>query len=296
MLRDVGAVSSAVELLGSSLDSPVGVAPVAMQALAHPDGELATARAAREAGSLLVLSTRSTVPLEQVAAVAGPWWFQVYAMRERRLSLALATRAADAGATALVLTGDTPYVAVKARVGRGDLPGARHLAHVGPHLADGDDGRVSAEQDPTARLDLVAELAQVSGLPVLVKGVLRADDAAACLDAGAAGVVVSNHGGRQLDRAVATRWALPEVAAAVAGRGVVLVDGGLRSGLDVLCALALGARGVLVGRPVVWALATGGEQGVTSALRLLSVQLRQAMALAGAASLAEVTADLVAGP
>ncbi|MCW2667485.1 MAG: L-lactate dehydrogenase, partial [Frankiales bacterium] len=111
MLRDVGAVSSAVELLGSSLDSPVGVAPVAMQALAHPDGELATARAAREAGSLLVLSTRSTVPLEQVAAVAGPWWFQVYAMRERRLSLALATRAADAGATALVLTGDTPYVA-----------------------------------------------------------------------------------------------------------------------------------------------------------------------------------------
>jgi 4-hydroxymandelate oxidase len=152
------------------------------------------------------------------------------------------------------------------------------------------------DQDPTITFDCIGWLRELTGLPVIVKGVLRADDAAACLDAGAAGVAVSNHGGRQLDGAVAPADALPEVVAAVGGRAEVFVDGGIRRGVDVLRALALGARAVMVGRPVVWGLATGGAGGVERVLRGLREELALAMALAGARSVDQVTADLVHGP
>jgi 4-hydroxymandelate oxidase len=291
VLRDVGEVDTGRTLLGTALRTPVLVAPSALQGLAHPEGEVATARGAAAAGSLMVLSTRSSTPVEQVPA--GPWWFQAYVMRDRGLTRALVERAAAAGASAVVLTGDTPYVGRKKR--QGVPTGVDRLVNLAQHLVDGeplDDRRI--EQDPTADLRCIDELACASGLPVLVKGVLRGDDALACLDAGASGVVVSNHGGRQLDRAVPTATALPEVAAAVGGRAPVLVDGGLRSGLDVLCALALGADAVLLGRPVLWALAADGARGVEQSLAAVTDDLARCMALAGARRLDEVTADLVA--
>jgi 4-hydroxymandelate oxidase len=293
VLRDVGDVDTSVSLLGTPLRTPVLVAPTALHGLAHPDAERGTARGAADAGSLLVLSTRSSTLLEEVPA--GPWWFQAYVLRDRGLTRALVARAAAAGASAVVLTGDTPYLGVKKRVGRGELGLTEEqlLVNLAQHTAGGRGGPAALEQDPTADLRLVEELAALSGLPVLVKGVLRGDDAAACLDAGAAGVVVSNHGGRQLDRAVASAVALPEVVAAVDGRGPVLVDGGLRSGLDVLVALALGADAVLLGRPVLWALAAGGADGVRDCLQAVTDDLARAMALAGARALAAVTHDLL---
>lgn len=277
VLRDVSAVSTRTRLLGTDLQTPVLVGPTAAHGLAHPDGEAETARGTAAADSLLVLSTRSSQPLEQVPA--GPWWFQAYVMKDRGRTLELCHRAAAAGASAVVLTGDVPWL--------GARHGATRLQLTRP-LEPGE------EQDPGAGLQAIGELA-AAGLPVLVKGVLRGDDALACLGAGAAGVVVSNHGGRQLDRALPTARALPEVAAAVAGRAPVLVDGGIGCGLDVLTALALGADAVLLGRPVLWALAAGGADGVAQCLRALTDDLVHVMGLAGARSLDELGPDLVAG-
>ncbi len=280
---------TALTLLGAPLAAPVLVAPTALHRLAHPSAEAGTAEGTRAAGSLMVVSTRCSLPLEQVAAAAGgPWWFQVYVLADRALTADLVRRARDAGAGALVLTGDTPVVAPRAR-GATRL-GLGYLANLPPGTS-----AAAAEQDPEAGLEAIDWLAGLTGLPVLVKGVLRADDALACLDAGASGLVVSNHGGRQLDRAVATATALPEVAAAVAGRAPVLVDGGIRSGLDVLTALALGADAVLLGRPVLWALAAGGAEQVGVALSAVGADLATQMRLAGAATLADIGADLVAG-
>lgn len=301
VLRDVSAVSTATSAAGVALPHPVGVAPMAFHALAAPDGEVATAAGAGASGALFVLSTRASRSLEDVAeAATGPWWFQVYVMKDRRLTEALVRRAATAGASALVLTGDTPYVGVKRRVSgtRLAVPDDHFLVNLAAHATPGqgsDVQRAAAEQDPTTDLSTIAWLAEVSGLPVLVKGVLRGDDAVACLEAGAAGVVVSNHGGRQLDRAVPSALALAEVAGAVRGRGTVLVDGGVRSGTDVLTALALGADAVLLGRPVLWALAAGGADGAAGCLDAVVSHLEHVMALAGARTPAEVGADLVAG-
>jgi 4-hydroxymandelate oxidase len=275
VLRDVSAVDTALELLGTPLTTPVLAAPSALHGLLHPTAERGTAEGVRRAGSLLVLSSRASLPPDQVGA--DPWWLQVYVLRDRGVTREAVRRAVDAGARALVLTGDTPYVAAKLRT-----PGPLQVAHP-----------AGLDQDPSVGLEAIGELAALSGLPVLVKGVLRADDARACVAAGAAGLVVSNHGGRQLDRAVSSAAALPEVADAV--DVPVLVDGGLRGGLDVLCALALGARAVLLGRPVMWGLAADGAAGVEACLRAVTDDLRVHMALAGAARLADVTRDLAAG-
>lgn len=282
VLRDVCDVTTEIDLLGSRLSTPVLAGPTAAHGLACPEGEVATARGTAAAGSLLVLSTRASISLEQVPC--GPWWYQAYVMRDRRRTLELVQRAAAAGASAIVLTGDVPYLGARAGSSRLDLLGK---------ATDEDSRDPGAEQDPSAGLETIAELAAGSGLPVLVKGVLRGDDATACLDAGAAGIVVSNHGGRQLDRSVSSAAVLPEVVGAVGGRAPVLVDGGLRSGLDVLCALALGARAVLLGRPILWALAADGADGVEECVRAMTADLAFVMGLAGARSLADVTADLV---
>jgi 4-hydroxymandelate oxidase len=294
VLRDVSVVDTAVSLLGAALATPVGVAPTAFHQMAHDDAELATAAGAARAGALFVLSTRSARRIEDVAGVvadgSGTWWFQVYVMRDRELTAGLVRRAAAAGAAALVLTADTPVVGRKRRAGpgRAAVGEADFVVNLGP-LADL--GRAEQAADVTAAD--IGWLAEISGLPVVVKGVLRPDDALACAAAGAAAIIVSNHGGRQLDGAIPTAWALPGVVAAVrASHGAlpVYVDGGIRAGLDVLAAIALGASAVFVGRPVIWALACGGAEGVRELLTGLTDDLAHVMALAGAASVAEVPA------
>ncbi|QEV16637.1 alpha-hydroxy acid oxidase [Streptomyces alboniger] len=292
VLRDVSHVDTSLDLLGTRLSAPVLAAPTAFHTMAHPDGEVATAGGLARAGSLLVLSSRATRPVEEVAAVAGPWWYQVYVLRDRELTVRQVERAVAAGARALVLTVDAPYVAHKPRVRLPlPLPAGDPLAR-----AVGVDTRTRDwEQDPSIGPDAIGRLTGLSGLPVLVKGVLRADDAKMCVDAGAAGVIVSNHGGRQLDRAVSTASALPHVARAVGDTVPVLVDGGIRTGTDILTALALGARAVLVGRPVLWALADGGSDAVRELFTAYRGRLSEAMALAGVASLRDIAPDLLAG-
>lgn len=293
VLRDVSDVSTATTVLGTPLAAPVLAAPVGFLCLAHPEAESAWAAGVAAAGALAVVSSRSSTPVAEVsgAAPGAPWWFQVYVLRDRGLTAELVGRAVRAGARALVLTGDTPRVSRRAEL---RLPPGRYVPDLcaAPGVDLRDDPRL--RQDPGTTLADVAWLAGLSGLPVLVKGVLRADDARACVAAGAAGVIVSNHGGRQLAGAIATADALGEVADAVGGEAEVLADGGIRSGADVLRALALGARAVLLGRPLVWALATGGASGVRALLEELRGDVEEALALAGARSPAEAGRDLVA--
>ncbi len=258
VLRDVSTVDLSLDLFGSPLGTPVLVAPTAGHQRVHPGGEVESAAGAAAAGSLYVVSSRADVEVTP----PGPWWWQSYVLRDRARTLDDAQRARDRGARAIVLTGDTPYLGTDRRDRLGDL-----------------------EQDPSATLAAVGWLAGATGLPVLVKGLLRGDDAAACVQAGAAGVVVSNHGGRQLARAVRVADALADVVASV--EVPVLVDGGVRSGADVLCALALGAQAVLVGRPVLWALSAAGRDGVRDCLLALTADLRHVLAVAGCASLQE---------
>ena len=273
VLRDVSTVSTTVNLLDASLSLPVLAALTALHVMAHPEGEVLTAAGVRAAGSLLVLSSRSGRRIEDVGAAAGPWWYQVYVLRDRSLTARQVERAVAAGAAALVLTVDAPYVATKRRM-------TAPLPIVDDYARQTAIGTRSTqwEQDPAIGWDTVEWLRDLSGLPVVVKGVLRPDDAAECVRVGAAGVIVSNHGGRQLDRAVATAHALPSIVQAVDGRVPVLVDGGIRTGADVLTALALGARAVLVGRPVLWALASGGADSVQACFEAFGAELAEAMA------------------
>ncbi|TFV62803.1 UNVERIFIED_ORG: alpha-hydroxy-acid oxidizing protein [Bacillus sp. AZ43] len=296
VLRDVSSVDLATDLLGTRVSSPFVVAPMAFHALASTDGECATVAGSGDAGALSVVSTRASRTVEDIASAAtGPWWFQAYLMRDRGLTEALVQRAAAAGARAIVLTVDTPYVGRKNKVVgvRFAVPEDQYLINLAQHLLPGAVGRESAEQDPSMTPEVIGRLADISGLPVVVKGLLRGDEAQRCVDAGAAGVVVSNHGGRQLDRAVPSALALPDVLQAVGGRVPVLVDGGIRSGLDALVALTLGASAVLVGRPVLWALAAGGRDAVDRTLRELTEDLRHVMAVAGAARVGDLDPSMV---
>jgi 4-hydroxymandelate oxidase len=306
VLRDVTEVATATTLLGSPVPTPLLVAPMAYHRMAHPDGEAASAAGAAAAGAPYICSTQATMSVEEVAAAApdAVRWFQVYVVRDRGWTAELVARAAAAGYRALVLTVDVPLLGNRLRDLRNDfrLPTGMAPANAPPagaarqHELAVDVLAQAGQFDPGLTPDTIGWLAERSGLPVVVKGVLRADDARTCLDAGAVGVVVSNHGGRQLDGVIATADALPEVAAAVGDRAEVYVDGGIRRGTDILKALALGARAVLIGRPVLWALATGGATGVERVLSGLVAELRLAMALCGAVSPAEVTPDLIAAP
>jgi 4-hydroxymandelate oxidase len=303
VLRDVSRVETATTLFGTEVAAPVLVAPTAYQRLAHDGGEVETARGAAEAGTIMVASTLATVSLEDVAAAApeGARWFQVYVHTDRDWTAELVARAVDAGYRALVLTVDLPVLGYRPRDERNafTLPPGMEMANVGRTTPSADGSGLAAYA--TAELDASLTFDDIGwvkghggGLPVLVKGVLRGDDAADAVDAGADGLIVSNHGGRQLDTAIATARALPEVVEAVAGRVPVLVDGGIRRGTDVVKALALGADAVLVGRPVIWGLATGGAAGVRVVLDHLREETRRAMALCGAATIAELGEDLVA--
>ncbi|MBA3744777.1 alpha-hydroxy acid oxidase [Sporichthya sp.] len=300
VLRDVSVIDTSTTVLGTPVALPVLVAPVGYQAMAHPGGECDAARGTAAAGSLYIASTVATTRLEDIAAAAGPRWMQVYVQKERHLTEAMIKRAAAAGYTALVLTVDLPVVGRRRRDETNSFTLAPGLtvANFGVEMPSvaGQSGlaaQVGRDMDADLTPRDIAWLSEVSGLPVLVKGVLRGDDARAAVDAGAAGVVVSNHGGRQLDTAIAGADALPEVVAAVGGDAEIYVDGGIRAGTDVLKAVAMGARAVLVGRPMIWGLATGGAAGVEAVLTEFKSEFANAMALCGARSIGELTRDLV---
>ena len=288
VLRDVSTTSTTCQVLGHELAQPVLVAPMAVQRLVHPEGEVAVAEAARATGGLMVLSMRSSTRLEDVAA-AGPFWQQIYVLRDRGVSDEVAIRAATAGASALVVTVDTPYVARKRTGFPSGMP-KRGLIEA----LDGHDGtNPGLLQAPDLAPRDIERLASITGLPIVAKGVLTAQAARDCAAAGASAVVVSTHGGRQLDGVVPTPIALAEVAQAVGGQVEVYVDGGVRTGAHVVKAMALGARAVLVGRPIIWALATGGEAGVQMLLDDLAGELREALSLAGCHSCDDVRSDIV---
>jgi 4-hydroxymandelate oxidase len=294
VMVDVSAVDSTCTLLGQRLAAPILMAPMAAQRLLHADGELASARAAAAAGSIYCLSSRATADLADVAAAAtGPLWFQLYVAGDRERSARILARAAEHGFRAIVLTVDLPVPGRRERELRhGEHPmpeGVVLASHLGHDLVA--ETRPLGGWDATLTWADVAWVRECCGLPVLVKGVLTAEDAAAAMAAGADGIVVSNHGGRQLDGCVPTAVALPEVVRAVQGRLPVLVDGGIRDGADILRALALGADAVLVGRPYAWGLATGGEAGVQAVVEALAGDLRLVMALAGCATLADIGHD-----
>jgi 4-hydroxymandelate oxidase len=294
-------------LLGMETTTPVIVAPVALIGMLHPDGELPVVRAASGAGSIVTLSTFSVTPIEDVVAAAtGPVWFQLYVYKDRAASEALVARAIAAGCTALELTADAPILGRRERDVRnnfalpadlwapnltadGKLPVSAASSRGGSPFSAAFDALV----DPNLTWDDVGWLTSVSDLPVLVKGILRADDARRALDAGAAGVIVSNHGGRQFDTAPAAIEALRPVADAVGDRGTVIMDGGVRRGGDIVKALAMGADAVQVGRPIVWGLVVDGEQGVSDVLALLADELDLAMALSGCRSVSDITPDLL---
>ena len=306
VLRDVAKRSLAVQVLNDRLDVPILVAPMAFQRLCNPEGEMATVRAAHSVGAGMILSTLATTSVEDVrSASAGPLWFQLYIYNDRGLSRAVVERAERAGCTALVLTVDSPLLGRRERDLRNgfhvstelpvpNLMGDPRAALAGAvHGTSALAGFVDEFWDATISWKDLSWLRSITKLPILVKGIVRGDDALLALDHGAAGVIVSNHGGRQLDTAVATAAALREVADALAGRCALLVDGGIRRGTDVVKAIALGANAVLLGRPVLWGLALGGEAGARRVLELLRDETSLAMALTGVRAPAELTRDFV---
>jgi isopentenyl diphosphate isomerase/L-lactate dehydrogenase-like FMN-dependent dehydrogenase len=296
VLVDVASVTPEIELLGQRLSMPVLVAPTALLRVAHPDGEPGVARAAADAGVLNTLSTLATAAPAEIAEAApgGPRWFQLYCFRDRGLNLAVVDEAVAAGFSAIVLTVDVPFVGPREesiRLGWTIPEGTYVPAYAA--VARGGDAPTPADVismlDPSLTWRDLEQLVDASPVPVLVKGVLTPEDARLAVEHGAAGVIVSNHGGRQLDGVAATIEALPEVAEAIGDDAPLLVDGGIRRGTDVAKALALGATATLVGRPVVWALAARGEEGVRHLLRLLRDEVRLALALLGCATPADVT-------
>lgn len=298
LLVDVAACSTAATVLGHEISMPLLVAPVAFQRVAHPEGELAMARAAKAAGTIMCLSTIATTTPAEVAATGAPRWFQLYVFKDEGVTRDLIAEARDNGFTALLLTVDAPVRGNRERdlrtafvipadvrvasIGRGGVTPKEVFDMITPSLTWRDLERISAE----------------AGIPLLVKGILTAEDAILACEHGAAGIVVSNHGGRQLDGVSATIDALPEVVEAVSGRVEVLVDGGIRRGTDVVKALALGARAVLAGRAPLWGLTVDGEEGARRVLELLREEILTSLRLLGATSPADVTRAHVqrAGP
>lgn len=304
-LVDVSARAMDTTVLGQPVSMPILIAPTAFQGLANPDGELATTKAAGAAKTLMTLATLSTASIEEAMAVAtGPVWFQLYVFKDRALSAALVQRAEAAGCKAIVLTVDVPLLGKRERDLRNRFTLPEHLSvkNLWPagwqELPQGVAGSglasyIASLFDAALSWKDLGWLAGVTKLPVLVKGLLRPDDARRAVDHGASGIIVSNHGGRQLDTTPATISVLPEIVDAVTGAVEVYVDGGIRRGTDVLKALAYGARAVLVGRPILWGLAVGGETGVTSVLEMLRKEFDLAMALSGCPTLRSITRDLV---
>jgi len=303
VLVDVSRIETAGSVLGASVSMPVLIAPTAFHRLAHPDGELATARAAGSARTLMVASTIATYTLEEIAREAtGPLWYQLHVYKDRSLARNLIQRAEAAGYRALCLTVDTPQLGSRERDVRNKftLPAGirmRNFEDAGLDVATlGDSFHSYAlrQLDGSLTWDAIEWLRGETRMPLILKGIIAAEDAALAAARGVDGIIVSNHGGRQLDGTEATLRALPRVADAVAGRAEVYMDGGVRRGTDVLKALALGARAVLVGRPCLWGLAAAGEEGVARVLEMFRQELTLAMALCGCPDIDAIDRSLIA--
>lgn len=303
LLADVSQIDAATTVLGQRLSMPVLTAPCSFNGLAHPEGECAVARATAAAGICQIVSMTASTSIEAIAASGrGLRWFQLICFRDREITRDLVRRAEAAQCTALCLTVDQPLQGRRERDLRNNfhLPPGITMKNLEPYAAD----QFSAASSPLAQFvdtmfdarltwEVVSWLRSITPLPILVKGILTAEGANRALEHGAAGVIVSNHGGRQFDGVVSTCVALPAVVDAVGGRGEVLVDAGIRRGTDVLKALALGVRAVIVGRPYLWALAVDGEAGVSRMLELLRQEIVLAMGLAGRRSIGEIDRALI---
>ncbi len=304
-LVDVSGRSTETTVLGERVSMPVLVAPTAFHRMAHPEGELATARAARAAGTIMIVSTLSNTDVEDIARTApGPLWFQLYIYKDRAATRDLVARVEAAGCGAILLTVDAPLMGQRERDVRNrfSLPDGLSVKNL---LAAGQ-GTVARQSegsglsayvhdflDPAISWRDVEWLRGITSLPLIIKGLARADDTRRAVSMGASGIVVSNHGGRQLDTAPATIDALPYVVDAAAGRAEVYVDGGVRRGIDVIKAVARGARAVLLGRPVLWGLAVDGEPGATRVLEILRAEIDNAMALCGCPTIDDIGPDLL---
>jgi len=305
VLVDVSRRDTSTSVLGQRVSMPILVAPTAFHGLVHPEGEVARARGAAAAGTVMVVSAIATRELEEVAkAVAGPCWFQLYVWRDREVTAQLVKRAARAGYGAICLTVDTPVLGRREKDERNafTLPPGLSIANVRPAGLDGvpasERGSAFAKYvaellDPAVTWKDIAWLRSLTSLPIVLKGIMTAEDATLAVEHDVDGIIVSNHGGRQLDSTVGTLDALPDIVAAVQGRVEVFMDGGVRRGTDVLKALALGAKAVLIGRSALWGLALGGADGVRRVLEHLRGELELAMALTGRAALAQVDRSLV---
>jgi len=303
LFADPGEGHTRLELFGRTLDYPILLAPVANLGLAHPEGDLAAAAAAAAMRTVMVASTQANVAIEDMAAIGGPLWFQLYIQHDREFTAALIRRAEAAGCEALVVTGDAPVSGLRNREQRAgfampdglEAVNLRGMRRLGAHQS-------APGQAPLFGSELLARapnwrdlewLRGLTRLPILLKGVMTPQDALRAVDAGMDGIIVSNHGGRVLDGQPATIEVLPEIAQAVDGRVPVLCDGGIRRGSDVFKALALGASAVLIGRAYVYALAAAGAPGVAHVLHLLRAELEATMVLTGCATPGDISPDIV---
>ncbi|XP_063695701.1 uncharacterized protein LOC134827092 [Culicoides brevitarsis] len=306
VLRDVSKRDLSTHILGLDLSFPLGIAPTAMQRMAHPDGEVANARAAGKSDILFTLSTIATSSIEELGEQAKNTkkWFQLYIHNDRELTTNLVKRAEKAGFKALVLTVDAPIFGLRRADMRNKftLPKPLKLANFEGDLASsvkskggsGINEYVTKQFNPTLTWKDVAWLKSVTKLPVVLKGILTKEDAILAADAGVAGIIVSNHGARQIDSTTSTIEALPEIASAVGDRVVVMLDGGVSQGTDIFKALALGAKLVFIGRPAIWGLSVAGQRGVEQVIEILRKELDVTMTLMGCAKISDITRDMVA--
>ena len=306
---DVSKIDTKTTVLGQSISCPILIPPMAFQQLAHPNGEAEMAAAAGQKGTVYCLSTISNIPMEEVVMQCnGHVWFQLYVDKDRQRALDLVSRAEDVGCRALVVTVDTPVIGNRERDVRLGFRMPNHLKL--PNLPEDGKELTKKSEDPSSALAKFAQnsldpsltwkdlehFASHTKLPIVAKGIVRGDDALRAIDHGAKAIVVSNHGGRQLDGTIPTAWALSEVIQAVQGRAEVYVDGGIRRGTDILKALAMGAQAVLVGRPFLWGLAINGREGCCDVFRILQEELHRAMMLSGCPSLQDCTRDILWDP
>ena len=303
LLRDVSNVNTKTEILGLKLDHPIILGPVAMQQMAHEDGEVGSAKAAQKYRSVMTISTTSNKSLEEVAPLNDNIFFQLYFAKDRSITEKMLKKTKEQGVKAIVFTIDAPKLGTRERDERNNfkMPDNLSLGNFKGTIFENYDKREGSSMnmhnellfDKSLTFEIIPWIKELSGLPVLVKGVLRSDDASKCLEYGADGIIISNHGGRQLDTAVPTLKQIEPIRKEIGQDKLLIVDGGIRRGTDILKCLALGANAIQIGRPVIWGLSYDGQKGVELVIDILLTELLEAMTLTGCRNLTEITRDLV---